>query len=182
MTTTEPGQRPLSSRLVLLMAVACGAAVANLYYAQPLLSTIAHDFSVSDGTAGLLVTASQVGYGPSMVKQFSSPRPFASFQVVSVSGEVAFQGGPPVGEVTTDALGAVRTVWVGDFTPLQVPGRYRVITDDGISSHPFDVGAGVFDSAVRAVQRAFYYQRAFTAIDAGHAQGSWVHASDAALV
>jgi predicted MFS family arabinose efflux permease len=59
--------RPLSSRLVLLMAVACGAAVANIYYAQPLLSTIAHDFSVSDGTAGLLVTASQVGYAAGLV-------------------------------------------------------------------------------------------------------------------
>ncbi len=58
---------PLSRRLVLLMAVACGAAVANIYYAQPLLSTIAHDFAVSDGTAGLLVTASQVGYAAGLV-------------------------------------------------------------------------------------------------------------------
>jgi predicted MFS family arabinose efflux permease len=59
--------RPLSRSLVLLMAVACGAAVANIYYAQPLLSTIAHDFSVSDGTAGLMVTASQVGYAAGLV-------------------------------------------------------------------------------------------------------------------
>jgi predicted MFS family arabinose efflux permease len=65
--SSEPEQRPLSSSLVLLMAIACGAAVANIYYAQPLLSTIAHDFSVSDGTAGLLVTASQVGYAIGLV-------------------------------------------------------------------------------------------------------------------
>ena len=127
------------------------------------------------------LAASQVGYGPSMVKQFSSPGRFASFQVVSTSGAVAFEGGPPVREVRTDALGAVRTVWVGDFTPLQTPGRYRIVTDAGISSYPFDIGPSVFDSAVRAVQRAFYYQRAFTEIDAEHAQGPWVHASDAAL-
>jgi len=62
-----PSQRPLSRTLVLLMAVACGAAVANIYYAQPLLSTIARDFSVSDGTAGLIVTASQVGYAAGLV-------------------------------------------------------------------------------------------------------------------
>ncbi len=49
------------------MATASGAAVANIYYAQPLLSTIAHDFGVSDGTAGLLVTASQVGYAAGLV-------------------------------------------------------------------------------------------------------------------
>jgi hypothetical protein len=101
------------------------------------------------------LAASQVGYGPSMVKQFSSPRRFASFQVVSASGQVAFQGGPPVREVPTGVLGAVRTVWMGDFTPLHAPGRYYVVTNDGITSYPFNVGPGVFDPAVRAVQRAF---------------------------
>ena len=59
----EEGAAPrLSRRLVLLFAIACGAAVANNYYAQPLLHTIADTFGVSDATAGLLVTASQVGY------------------------------------------------------------------------------------------------------------------------
>jgi predicted MFS family arabinose efflux permease len=52
----------LSSRLVLLLAVACGATVANLYYAQPLLDTIARTLGTSSGTAGLLVTATQAGY------------------------------------------------------------------------------------------------------------------------
>ena len=42
--------------------MACGAAVANLYYAQPLLHTIAGAFDVSEATAGLLMTVSQVGY------------------------------------------------------------------------------------------------------------------------
>ena len=52
----------VSRGLVLLLAVACGATVANLYYAQPLLNTLAHAFSVSQGTAGLLITISQIGY------------------------------------------------------------------------------------------------------------------------
>ncbi len=39
-----------------------GAAAANLYYAQPLLDRIAQAFHVSDSTAGLLVSASQLGY------------------------------------------------------------------------------------------------------------------------
>ena len=65
--TTHVTGAPLSRRLVLVMAVACGAAVANIYYAQPLLSTIAHAFSISDGSAGLLVTASQVGYAAGLV-------------------------------------------------------------------------------------------------------------------
>lgn len=36
--------------------------MANLYYAQPLLHTLARDFGVSNGTAGLLVTVTQIGY------------------------------------------------------------------------------------------------------------------------
>jgi predicted MFS family arabinose efflux permease len=53
----------ISRGLVLLLAVTCGAAVANLYYAQPLLHTLAGAFGVSGATAGLLVTMTQVGYG-----------------------------------------------------------------------------------------------------------------------
>jgi predicted MFS family arabinose efflux permease len=56
-------QPPRMARgLVALLAVASGATVANLYYVQPLLNTVAHALRVSDGTAGLLVTCSQVGY------------------------------------------------------------------------------------------------------------------------
>jgi len=58
----EQGTGPLSRGLVLLLATTCGAAVANNYYAQPLLNTIANAFGVSDATAGLLVTAGQAGY------------------------------------------------------------------------------------------------------------------------
>ncbi|HWG74673.1 MAG TPA: MFS transporter [Acidimicrobiales bacterium] len=57
------GQPPgIARSLTGLLAVACGVAVASLYYAQPLLHTIAQDFHTSSGTAGLIVTASQVGY------------------------------------------------------------------------------------------------------------------------
>jgi predicted MFS family arabinose efflux permease len=48
--------------MLLLLATACGATVANVYYAQPLLHTLSRAFSVSDGTAGLLITITQIGY------------------------------------------------------------------------------------------------------------------------
>lgn len=59
--------KPVDRKLIALLAVGCGATVANLYYAQPLLSAIADQFDVSDGTAGLLVTVSQVAYGLGLV-------------------------------------------------------------------------------------------------------------------
>lgn len=59
--------RTIHPRLVLLLALACGAAVANLYFAQPLLDTIAHKLGTSAGVAGLVVTASQVGYAAGLL-------------------------------------------------------------------------------------------------------------------
>lgn len=46
----------------LLFAVGGGLAVGNLYYAQPLLDLIATGFHATTGTAGLIVTATQLGY------------------------------------------------------------------------------------------------------------------------
>jgi predicted MFS family arabinose efflux permease len=53
----------VNQRLVVaVLAVACGATVANMYYAQPLLGEISSAFSVSDGSAALVVTLTQLGY------------------------------------------------------------------------------------------------------------------------
>ena len=59
MTKTTQG---LSPALILLMSVATGLAVASNYYAQPLLETIARNFSLSASSAGFIVTAAQLGY------------------------------------------------------------------------------------------------------------------------
>jgi predicted MFS family arabinose efflux permease len=62
-TPPTAAARPRLKRgLVLLFAVATGLSVANLYYAQPLLDTIARDLGAGSGSAGLVVTFSQIGY------------------------------------------------------------------------------------------------------------------------
>ncbi|MHC8305116.1 MFS transporter [Pseudomonas sp. PB3P13] len=53
----------LSTSVVLLFAVACGLAVGNVYYAQPLLDAIAGTFGMDPATIGIVVTLTQVGYG-----------------------------------------------------------------------------------------------------------------------
>lgn len=59
--------RPLSGRLVALMAVATGAIVANLYYAQPLLHQIAASFHAGTTATSIVVTATQVGYAAALL-------------------------------------------------------------------------------------------------------------------
>ncbi|MFJ8673489.1 hypothetical protein [Streptomyces sp. NPDC093589] len=57
---------PLNRAMVLLLAATCGAAVANIYYAQPLLPVISKALRVSEGAGGLIVTSSQIGYALSL--------------------------------------------------------------------------------------------------------------------
>ena len=70
MIESEPVAGPtagISRRLTILLAIACGLVVANLYYAQPLLNTIAGSLHVSAAAVGLLVTATQIGYAVGLV-------------------------------------------------------------------------------------------------------------------
>ncbi|EJF23414.1 MULTISPECIES: MFS transporter [unclassified Citrobacter] len=64
MTKTTQG---LSPSLILLMSIATGLAVASNYYAQPLLDTIARNFSLSASTAGFIVTSAQLGYAAGLL-------------------------------------------------------------------------------------------------------------------
>ncbi len=59
----EGDRAPLRRSLVVLFAVSCGVSVATLYYAQPLLPSVARSLHVGSATAALVVTAGQVGYG-----------------------------------------------------------------------------------------------------------------------
>jgi predicted MFS family arabinose efflux permease len=60
-THLDPRGR-LRRGLVAVMAVATGLAVANNYYAQPLLSDIGRSLHMTSGEAGLIVTLAQIGY------------------------------------------------------------------------------------------------------------------------
>lgn len=50
-----------------LLAVAAGVAVANLYYAQPLLGSISASLGMPPAAAGLCMTVMQIGYGVGML-------------------------------------------------------------------------------------------------------------------
>jgi predicted MFS family arabinose efflux permease len=52
----------LSPLLTLLFSITCALAVANVYFAQPLLDSMAQSLNVASSKIGMVVTATQVGY------------------------------------------------------------------------------------------------------------------------
>lgn len=57
----------LSRWMLLVFAVTCGASVANIYYAQPLLDAIAESFAIEPAAVGLVVTLTQIGYAAGLI-------------------------------------------------------------------------------------------------------------------
>ncbi|SFB82935.1 MFS transporter [Massilia yuzhufengensis] len=62
MNHPSPIERDIAPGMVLLLAVAAGLIVANLYYAQTLVGPISAATGLSPSAAGLVVTLTQVGY------------------------------------------------------------------------------------------------------------------------
>ncbi|WP_248732771.1 MFS transporter [Pseudomonas sp. MWU13-2517] len=68
-STTVKGEHPasISGALVVLLAFCCGAVVANLYYAQPIVELIAPQIGLSNAHASLIVSLTQFGYAAGLL-------------------------------------------------------------------------------------------------------------------
>jgi len=60
-------EKSITAPLVLLLAVATGMGVASIYYAQPLLEAIRGTLGMNVVGAGLIITASQLGYAIGLI-------------------------------------------------------------------------------------------------------------------
>ena len=65
--TTSNAPAGLSGAMTMMFAVAGGLSVANVYYAQPLLGTMAGDFGISPPSIGIVVTMTQIGYALGLI-------------------------------------------------------------------------------------------------------------------
>lgn len=61
-----PDAQP-SRWLQLVLATACGLAVANLYYAQPILASLAHSLATTPPRAATVITLAQAGYAVGLI-------------------------------------------------------------------------------------------------------------------
>jgi predicted MFS family arabinose efflux permease len=56
-------QHTITKTQIGVMSVAAGVCVANIYYNQPILKDIAHNFSIPESKAGIISVLAQAGYG-----------------------------------------------------------------------------------------------------------------------
>ncbi|WP_394778946.1 MFS transporter [Undibacterium sp.] len=61
-SVADHAENKMTRGMVLLFAFCCGAIVANIYYAQPIIELIAPDIGLSAHSASLVVSLTQIGY------------------------------------------------------------------------------------------------------------------------
>ena len=86
-----------------------------------------------------------------------------TFDLLSVSGQSAFQGNIKLRGVRDELVGQI--VYELDFSPFKVPGTYRIFVPGVGLSYPFDIGAGALNPAFVNLMRGSYHQRCGDAID-----------------
>lgn len=111
-------ERRLTAPLTAVMATACGVAVANLYYLQPLLHQLRGEFSVSASVASIPVTLVQVGYAVGLVLVAPlgdrlARRPLAVAVFLTASGACALAASAPSFAVLSAVLTLVGLASVG---------------------------------------------------------------------
>ena len=105
MKTNREGAEPLApvampGYLVWIMAIACGATVANLYYNQPLLEIMAQEFKASPHAIGFIPVLTQVGYATGILLfvplgDLTEQRRLIVIMLGTTAGALALAAGAP---------------------------------------------------------------------------------------
>jgi len=120
-----------------------------------------------------VVRVPQQGFGAP-----SAYTPGAEFQLIDEdSGVPAHTGAPAAFRAgQTDAASGDK-IWRFDFSNVSAPGRYYVLDKtNNLRSFSFNIADGVYNDALRAAVKMFYYQRAGTAKPAQYAGAEWADA------
>lgn len=109
------------------------------------------------------IRINQIGFYPNAVKQFLlADVKGGNFDVVDSSNKVVYSGNL-TDNGTWEASG--EGVLMGDFSDFQLEGTYKIIVDDTISSYLFEIKKDVYNDALNAAIKSFYFQRASMPIE-----------------
>jgi len=109
------------------------------------------------------IRINQLGFYPSSIKQFTVVDTVAtSFDIRDTTNEVVFKG-------TLEDHGiweaSGENLRMGDFSDFKEEGTYTVVVDGSMQSYPFEIKTALYDEALRAAIKSYYFQRASMAIE-----------------
>lgn len=109
------------------------------------------------------IRLNQVGYYPSSVKEFIlADLSGTGFDLVDTDKKVVFSG------ILVDQ-GSWQTsgekVMIGDFSAFKTPGSYHIVVDGKISSYTFEIKHNIYEPALHAAIKSYYFQRASMSIE-----------------
>ena len=109
------------------------------------------------------IRLNQIGYYPGSVKEFILVDHTAdAFRIIDGQGEVVFNG-ELQDRGTWDTSG--ERVMSGDFSDLKTPGTYTIEIDSIGASYAFSIEKKVFEKALNASIKSYYFQRASMPIE-----------------
>ena len=109
------------------------------------------------------IRLNQVGYYPSSVKEFILADLYGTgFDLADADEKVVFSGSL-VDQGTWQTSG--EKVMLGDFTEFNTPGTYHIIVDGKTSSYPFEIKENIYEPALHAAIKSYYFQRASMSIE-----------------
>ncbi len=112
------------------------------------------------------IRINQLGYYPESVKKFIVADSIASyFEVIDSEGKSIFKGNLiDNGIWISSGEGAS----MGDFTKVEKEGAYYILVDGKYRSYPFIINSKLYDKALTAAIKSYYYQRASMPIEEKH--------------
>ncbi len=118
------------------------------------------------------VFINQCGYLPAMKKYASFvASEEVPFKVCKSDGSVVYEG---VASERIETPASQEIVYIGDFSSIQEPGRYYIITQSHSESDTFVIHATAYDSLYQQLMKFFYLQRC--GCDLSHEQaGMFAH-------
>jgi endoglucanase len=151
----------------------------DCYHARPMrrpfattLGILAALISVGARGAETTVRVSSLGFRPSSLKTATFLKP-GRFTVRRAEDGVGVLSATLAGAIADAVSG--RTVYVGDFSPVQTPGNYYLELDSCERSPTFPIGADVYLAAYKTMMLGFYGQRCGTAVALSFGGASFAH-------
>ncbi|MGI9533017.1 glycoside hydrolase family 9 protein [Lutimonas sp.] len=112
------------------------------------------------------IRLNQVGYYPEATKEFIvADLQAKSFEVIDQDQKTVFSG--ELADRGTWATSGEK-VRMGNFSKLNAPGTYTIVLDGKTSSYSFEIKDDIYEDALKAAIKSYYFQRASMAIDEAH--------------